>query len=555
MVGEVLCDLMQPTLMSEIVDKGVLASNMPIIWKCGLIMICVAVLGGIAGLGSAGFASAASQSFGRDLRKDVYSRIMTLSLEQTDRFTTGSLITRLTNDITVVQDLVAMALRMFVRSPLMFLGGIVMALTISPKFAIVLTVSLPIQLAGIWLIIGKAGPIFSQLQSKIDSVNSVVQENVSGARVVKAYVSEEREEARFETANRNLMEVNLKVAKIFARLGPSLSIVMNLSVIVIIYVGGLQIDAQELQVGKVMAAVTYTTQVLMSIMMVSMMFVFASRAKASADRIREVLDTYPIIKSGEIDKPFNDSSVEFDNVSFSYPTGSGREVLTDISFKINSGEKIAILGSTGSGKSTLISILPRFYDVNSGRVLVGGVNIKNYKLDRLRSEIAVVLQKSELFSGTIRENILWGKPDATDEEILEASKVAQADEYISRFNDGYETMVGEKGTSLSGGQRQRMCIARAIIRKPKILIFDDATSALDLATEAKLREALNEQLADTTVIMIAQRIASVKNSDRILVLDEGKIVGYAPHNELMKSCPVYIDIYNSQNKKEDGTNE
>lgn len=548
MVGEVVADLMQPTLMSDIVDNGVLGGNMDVIIRTGLMMIGIAITGGVSGVACGGFAGAASQNFGNDLRKDVYAKIMDLSLEQTDKFTTGSLVTRLTNDITMCQQLVEMALRMFVRSPLLFLGGIFMALSLNVNFAVVIAVSLPIQLIVIWLILSKASPLFTIVQKKLDKVNSVVQENVSGARVVKAYVKEAYEGERFDKANLELVEKNLKVQRLIAIMNPVLMIVMNLSVIAIIYIGGWQIQAKAMQVGTVMAAITYITQVLHSVMMVSMMFQSISRGRASAARIREVLNTEPVIVGGGKMADFTQANIKFENVSFAYPTGSGRTVLSDINIEIRSGETVAVLGATGSGKSSLVNLISRFYDPTEGKISINGTDIKEYELDSLRESISMVLQKSELFSGSIQDNIRWGKEDATFEEVQAAARIAQAEEYIEKFKDGYDSQVGEKGTALSGGQKQRLCIARALVRKPKILIFDDATSALDLTTEAKLRKALKEEMKETTVIMIAQRVASVKDADRIAVIDDGKLVAFDNHDNLMKNCPVYIDIYNSQNK-------
>ena len=552
MVGEVVCDLLQPTLMSRIVDDGVLGDNMDIIIRTGLMMIGIAIMGGVAGVGSGGFSGAASQSFGNDLRRDLYEKIMTLSLEQTDKFTTGSLITRLTNDITMVQNLVEMALRMFVRAPFTFLGGIFMALSLNVNFALVIAISLPVQLITIFIILAKASPLFTVVQEKLDKVNSVVQENVSGARVVKAYVREDYEGARFDKANIELVEKNLKVQKLIAFLNPVLMIVMNLSVLAIIYIGGWQIEAGNMQVGVVMAAVTYITQVLMSVMMVSMMFQSISRARASAQRIREVLNTEPTVVSGGKMAYFTQGNIRFDHVSFAYPTGSGRQVLTDINWDIQGGQTVAVLGATGSGKSTLVNLISRFYDPTQGSICIDGEDIRNFDIESLRENISMVLQKSELFSGSIKDNIRWGKEDATDEEVQEAARIAQAEEFIQKFREGYDSQVGEKGTALSGGQKQRLCIARAIVRKPRILIFDDSTSALDLATEGRLRKALKQNLTNTTVIMIAQRVASVKDADKIAVVDKGQLVAYDCHDNLMKNCPVYIDIYNSQNKGGEG---
>ena len=548
MVGEVVCDLMQPTLMSRIVDEGVLGGQMEIILRTGFLMIGIAILGGVAGVGSGGFSGAASQSFGNDLRRDLYKKIMTLSLEQTDRFTTGSLITRLTNDITMVQNLVEMALRMFVRAPFMFLGGIFMALSLHVDFALVIAVSLPVQLIAVGIVLAKASPLFSLVQEKLDKVNSVVQENVSGARVVKAYVREAYEQERFDKANQELVEKNLRVQKLIAALSPILMIVMNLSVLAIIYIGGWQIEAGNMKVGVVMAAVTYITQVLMSVLMVSMMFQSISRARASAQRIREVLSTEPAVVSGGKKAHFTKGDIRFDHVSFAYPAGSGRQVLTDIDLEIRGGETVAVLGATGSGKTTLINLISRFYDPTEGTVYIDGEDIRCFDIESLRESISIVLQKSELFSGSIQENIRWGKENATEKEIRRAAQIAQAEEFIEKFQEGYGSQVGEKGTALSGGQKQRLCIARAIVRSPRILIFDDSTSALDLATESRLRRALKENLSDTTVIMIAQRVASVKDADKIAVLDKGRLVAFDSHDNLMRTCPVYMDIYQSQNK-------
>jgi len=552
MIGEVVAELFQPKLMSKIVDEGVLGNDMGVIISTGIIMLLVLIAMGIAGFSAAGFASAASQSFGCDLRNDVFKRVMSLSLEQTDKFTTGSLVTRVTNDITAVQNLVAMALRMFVRSPMLFIGGIVAMLSLNVKFGIVLLCALPFQVIIIWLLLSKANPLFGIVQEKLDKVNSVVQENVTGARVVKAYVREEYEIKRFDKANDELMETSLKVQKLMAIMHPFLSIVMNLSVIAIILIGGFQVEAKAMQVGEIMAGVTYVTQILMSIMMVSMMFQMISRAKASADRIVEVLETIPSIADGtyEADKTEGEGSIEFKNVSFTYPGLSGRPVLQDISLEIKPGETIAILGATGSGKTSLVNLIPRFYDVTEGEVLVDGINVKDYTLESLRSKISFVLQKSEIFSGTIKDNIKWGKEDATDDEIYEAARIAQADDYIRNFKDGYDTIIGEKGASLSGGQKQRLAIARAIIKKPKILIFDDSTSALDLGTEARLQKALREHLKGTTVIFIAQRVASIMNADRIFVLENGTIAACGTHNELLDTSEIYRDIYDSQMIKE-----
>ena len=555
MILEVSMDLLQPTLMSDIVDNGILGDaaadeNLRYVLITGLKMLMFSLIGCFGGIASAAFGTAAAQKMGNDLRKDAFAKVMHMSFQQTDKFTTGSLVTRLTNDITAIQEFVAMSLRMFVRTGMQFIGGIAVILTLNVNFGIVLVISLPVQLIAVAIIMKKASPLFSIVQSRLDKVNSVVQENVSGARVVKAFTREEYEINRFDNANTDLMTTNLKVQKLLATLNPILMIIMNASVIAIIMIGGFQVEAKAMQVGEVMAAVTYITQILMSVMMVGMMFQQVSRSAASMKRVNEVLSTNPVISDGHKSADSDNSgTVEFRNVGFSYPGSSGKPVLSGIDLKVGKGQMIAILGSTGCGKTSLVNLVPRFYDATKGDVLVDGVNVKDYDVDTLRSKIGVVLQKSELFSGTVAENIRWGCEMATDEEVKTAAKIAQAEEFIDGFNDGYDTMISEKGASLSGGQKQRMAIARAIIKKPEILIFDDSTSALDLSTEAKLHKALRENLSGVTVIMIAQRIASVMRADKIAVLENGSICAFGTHKELMESSSVYRDIYYSQMKQ------
>ncbi len=555
MILEVSMDLLQPTLMSDIVDNGILGDaaadeNLRYVLITGLKMLVFSLIGCFGGIASAAFGTAAAQKMGNDLRKDAFANVMHMSFQQTDKFTTGSLVTRLTNDITAIQEFVAMSLRMFVRTGMQFIGGIAVILTLNVNFGIVLVISLPVQLIAVAIIMKKASPLFSIVQSRLDKVNSVVQENVSGARVVKAFTREEYEINRFDNANTDLMTTNLKVQKLLATLNPILMIIMNASVIAIIMIGGFQVEAKAMQVGEVMAAVTYITQILMSVMMVGMMFQQVSRSAASMKRVNEVLSTNPVISDGHKSADSDNSgTVEFRNVDFSYPGSSGKPVLSGIDLKAEKGQMIAILGSTGCGKTSLVNLVPRFYDATKGDVLVDGVNVKDYDVDTLRSKIGVVLQKSELFSGTVAENIRWGCETATDEEVKTAAKIAQAEEFIDGFNDGYDTMISEKGASLSGGQKQRMAIARAIIKKPEILIFDDSTSALDLSTEAKLHKALRESLSGVTVIMIAQRIASVMRADKIAVLENGSICAFGTHKELMESSSVYRDIYYSQMKQ------
>lgn len=553
MVGEVLGDLLQPKLMSKIVDDGVLGQDMDLIIRTGLLMLLVLIGGGACGIAASAFGGIASQSFSRDLRVDVFKRVMGLSFEQTDKFTTGSLVTRLTADITAIQQMVDFMLRMLVRDSLLFFGGIIMMLTLNVRFGIIILCALPVEIIMMIVILKKANPYYSIVAKRLDSVNSVVQENVTGARVVKAYVREDTEEKRFDDANISLMESNLRVQTLMAILQPLLMIILNLSVIAVIVIGGWQVQAQAMKVGEVMAAITYLTQVLHGVMMMSMMFQTLAKASASANRLREVLETDPVIKSGSVslaDK--TGGTVSFKNVSFSYPETKGRPVISDLTLDIKSGESVAILGATGSGKSSLVNLIPRFYDCTAGEVLVDGVNVKDCKLDELRKKVGIVLQKSELFSGTVEDNIKWGDKNATHEEVISAAQAAQADEFIQRIPAGYEGIIAEKGASLSGGQKQRLSISRAVLKKPEILILDDSTSALDLGTEAKLRAEIDRKMNGTTLIIIAQRIQSVKSCDRIAVLDHGKLCACDTHENLLKTCEVYQDIYASQVKTSGG---
>lgn len=553
MVGEVLGDLLQPKLMSKIVDDGVLGQDMDLIIRTGLLMLLVLIGGGACGIAASAFGGIASQSFSRDLRVDVFRRVMGLSFEQTDKFTTGSLVTRLTADITAIQQMVDFMLRMLVRDSLLFFGGIIMMLTLNVRFGIIILCALPVEIIMMIIILKKANPYYSIVAKRLDSVNSVVQENVTGARVVKAYVREDTEEKRFDDANISLMESNLRVQTLMAILQPLLMIILNLSVIAVIVIGGWQVQAQDMKVGEVMAAITYLTQVLHGVMMMSMMFQTLAKASASANRLREVLETDPVIKSGSVslsDK--TGGTVSFKNVSFSYPETKGRPVISDLTLDIKSGESVAILGATGSGKSSLVNLIPRFYDCTAGEVLVDGVNVKDCKLDELRKKVGIVLQKSELFSGTVEDNIKWSDKNATHEEVISAAQAAQADEFIQKIPAGYEGIIAEKGASLSGGQKQRLSISRAVLKKPEILILDDSTSALDLGTEAKLRAEIDRKMNGTTLIIIAQRIQSVKSCDRIAVLDHGKLCACDTHENLLKTCEVYQDIYASQVKTSGG---
>ncbi len=575
MMCEVLADLCLPFLMSFIVDYGILENGMEtlladggfplfvmqilfgteftqfqIVLTFGIMMLVITLVGGFFGVFCAYISARAAQGFGYDLRRDAYTRVMSLSIEQTDRFTTGSLVTRMNNDVSMVVEFVEMITRHFVRAPMFFLGGTVMLLLLNPNFGVILLCSLPILALTVFLVLRRAIPMYSVIQKKVDRVNSVVQENVSGARVVKAYVCEDFENGRFETANNELCSVNYRVLKLISVINPVLHIVQNGAVIALIYIGGMDLSAGlgGMSTGTVMAGVTYITQVVNSIMMATMMFQSISRAMASADRIREVLDTEPVIVGGDAHPATSEVAIAWKNVSFRYPGTVGRPVLENIDLEVKKGETLAVIGATGCGKTSLVSLIPRFYDATEGSVEIYGRPISEWDLESLRQKIGYVLQKSELFSDTVANNIRWGDPDADDDAVKAAAVVAQADGFISRFNDGYETSIAEKGASLSGGQKQRISIARALSRKPEILILDDSTSALDLATEARLQAAMRDYLKDTTVILIAQRIASVRHADRIAVLENGHITACAPHDELMQISETYREIYHSQMK-------
>ena len=556
MVGEVAMDLIQPDMMADIVDNGVLKSDIALIISIGIKMILTVVLGGFCGIMCGVFANIAAQGFGNDLRKDLFAKIMNLSFQQTDKISTGSLVTRLTNDVTQVQNMVMMAVRGFVRNSVMFLGGILMLYQQSPKFALVAACGLPFVVCFVFFFLRKASPLFAIVQKKLDGINNVMQETVAGARVVKAYVKEEYELGRFDDANDALCTENLRVQTLLAFMSPCMNIVLNLCVVAVILVGGYTVKTGgTITPGNTMAAITYLAQILHGITFMANIFQTFSRAKASADRINEVLQCPDIITDGvgadtQNSKTQNmKGTIEFKNVSFAYPESDGQCVLEDISFEVNQGETLAIIGATGSGKSSLVHLIPRFYDVTGGEVLVDGINVKDYELTDLREKISIVLQKAELYSRSIEENIKWSKNDATPWEIKKAAEIAQADGFICDKTYGYYTQVTEGGHSLSGGQKQRISISRAILKEHEILIFDDSTSALDLKTEAALYQALQKDHPNVTKIIIAQRIASIKGADRIAVLENGSISAIGTHEELMQTSDVYRDIYKSQLKE------
>ena len=555
MIGEVPMDLLQPELMSRIIDDGVLGlnnggvGNLNTVITIGLKMIGFVALGGICGIMSGVFANLCAQQFGNDVRKAVFKRIMEFSFEQTDKFSTGSLITRVTNDITQLQNFVMQCLRGFVRTSMLFIGGIACMVSLNMEFGIIIACALPFVAVCVVYFIAKANPKFTVLQKKLDKVNNVMQENVSGARVVKAYVKEDYETERFEKANNELVSTQLDVLLLLSYMTPIMNIILNLSVVAVIKVGGIQVSAGSATPGNVMAAITYCSQVLNAVMRMTMIFQTASRGIASKKRVMEIINCEPAIKSGTYNKETAvKGKVEFKNVSFAYPGMDNENVIENFNLVINPGETIGILGATGCGKSSLVNLIPRFYDVTKGEVLIDDVNVKDYDLQVLRDKVSIALQKPEIFSTTIAENIAWGDDSAGSEKIRQAADIAQATEFIDNRTDGMDTQVSQGGHSLSGGQKQRVAISRAVLKNSEILIFDDATSALDLKTEADLYSELSAKKYDVTRIIIAQRIASVKNADRIVVMDNGRLADVGSHSELIKTSEIYKDIYESQLK-------
>lgn len=555
MIGEVSMDLLQPELMSRIIDDGVLGlnnggvGNLNTVITIGLKMIGFVALGGICGVMSGVFANLCAQQFGNDVRKAAFKRIMEFSFEQTDKFSTGSLITRVTNDITQLQNFVMQCLRGFVRTSMLFIGGIACMVSLNMEFGIIIACALPFVAGCVVYFIAKANPKFTVLQKKLDKVNNVMQENVSGARVVKAYVKEDYETERFEKANNELVSTQLDVLLLLSYMTPIMNIILNLSVVAVIKVGGIQVSAGSATPGNVMAAITYCSQVLNAVMRMTMIFQTASRGIASKKRVMEIINCEPAIKSGTYNKETAvKGKVEFKNVSFAYPGMDNENVIENFNLVINPGETIGILGATGCGKSSLVNLIPRFYDVTKGEVLIDDVNVKDYDLQVLRDKVSIALQKPEIFSTTIAENIAWGDSSADSEKIRQAADIAQATEFIDNRPDGMDTQVSQGGHSLSGGQKQRVAISRAVLKNSEILIFDDATSALDLKTEADLYSELSAKKYDVTRIIIAQRIASVKNADRIVVMDNGRLADVGSHSKLIKTSEIYKDIYESQLK-------
>ncbi len=554
MIIEVVGEVVMPKFLASIINTGIADKSVGYVLMICAFMVVTALLMMAGGVGGAYFGAKAAVGFATDLRKDVYGKVQEFSFANIDKFSTGSLVTRLTNDITQIQNFINMLLRMCLRAPGMLIGALIMAILLSPSLSVIFAVAMPIILITLLFVISKGYPRFSKMQTKIDALNSNVQENLTNVRVVKSFVREDYERQKFGTSNHNLRKATTSAMTVMITMMPLMMLFMNLTTIAVLWFGGNQVIAGGMPVGDLTAFVTYITQILFSLMMVVMMFMTSSRALASANRVVEVLDEEPDLNdfhAAHKDAEIQNGKIEFRNVDFKYYKTSQDKVLENISLTIEPGETVGIIGSTGCGKSTLVSLIPRLYDADSGEVLIDGIDVRDYDLKKLRQGIGMVLQKNVLFSGTLEENMRWGKEDATMEEIEENAGYAQADLFIKGFTDQYQTELGQGGVNLSGGQKQRVCIARALIKNPKIIILDDSTSAVDTATEAKIREAFSTNLKHSTKIIIAQRITSVSGADKIVVLDEGKICGVGTHEELLAINEEYQEIYYSQNEKKE----
>lgn len=546
MLLEVAMDLMQPALMSRVIDVGVANADKAYIVRTCILMFVCALLGVTGGLGNMYFSTRAGYGFARDLRSDLYRRIQSFSFSDIDRFKTGSLVTRTTNDVTQIQNAFTTCIRMLVRAPFLCIGGVVMVLVLNAKLSLVVLAAIPFLTAMIVFLLKRGRPLFTSMQEKLDRVNTVMQENLSGIRVVKAFARADHEKAKFKVANDDLCDSTMRAMMMMSMAFPLINLIMNATMILMYAFGGSMVFHGELTPGEIMAFSNYIMQILMSLTMSSFMLMFLSRAGVSIRRVLEVLNTQSDIVDGpDADAAVTRGEVAFDHVSFAYPGQSGN-VLSDITFNARAGETVAILGSTGSGKSTLISLIPRLYDVSAGSVRIDGKDVRAYHLNTLRGAIGVALQESVLFTGTIEENLRWGDENASPEEIRHAAAIAQADPFVEKLADGYQTELGQRGVNLSGGQKQRLCIARALAKHPRILILDDSTSAVDLATEAEIQKGLRGAFGDMTVFIIAQRISSVMDADRILVMENGRVIDSGKHEELKKRCEVYREIVVSQ---------
>lgn len=545
---QALSDLLLPTLMGNIVDNGVVPGNIPYIWKVGGIMLATTALGVGAAVGASYLASKVAMGFGRDIRRKVFTHVEKFSLQEFGEIGTASLITRTTNDITQVQQVVMMMLRMMVMAPIMFTGGLIMAVSKDAKLSLVILGTIPFLVITVVIIMRKGMPLFRQVQKRLDRLNLVLRENLTGIRVIRAFNREKQEESRLDEANVQLTDVSVRVNKIMAFTMPLMMLLMNMTIVGIIWFGGIRIDGGHMQIGDLMAFIQYVMQIMFALLMASIMFVMIPRATVSARRIQDVLDTEPVLQNkGTKSANVNPGSVKFNHVTFQYPNAE-KPILKDIDFTITKGETTAIIGGTGSGKSTLIHLIPRFYEVTEGSLYVNGVNVNEIELHELRSKIGLVPQQVQLFSGTVSENIRYGKTNATDREVIEAAKKAQAHEFIMSMDDGYDTHIEQGGANLSGGQKQRISIARALVKKPDIYIFDDSFSALDYKTDAALRKELQEETKDAAQIIVAQRVSTVMNAEQIIVLDEGEIVGIGKHDELLETNETYQEIVKSQMK-------
>lgn len=551
MLTEVAGEVMLPKFMSMIINNGVASRNVAYIGKMGTLMVLTVLFMAVGGILGAYFSAKASISFTSDMRNDLFRKVQQFSFENIDDYSTGSLVTRLTNDVQQVQNVLMMGLRMALRAPGMFLGALIMAFMMNRQLAVIILIVIPLLLTAILLILKTAFPRFGEMQRRLDRLNSGIQESLTNVRVVKSFVREDHEIEKFSKLNDDLKESSLRALRIVIATMPVMMFAMNVTTLAVVWYGGNIIIAGKMPVGDLTAFTTYIVQILMSLMMLSMVFLQSSRASASLKRINEIFDTEIGLNDDHAknkDKKVTEGCVEFKNVSFGYSGENGRKdlVLEGISFTAEPGQTIGIIGSTGSGKTSLVQLIPRLYDVTGGEVLVDGVNVKEYSLKHLREGVGMVLQKNILFSGTIEENLRWGNEDAPMEDVIRFSESAQADPFVKNFKNGYDTEMGQGGVNVSGGQKQRLCIARALLKRPKILILDDSTSAVDTATEAKIRESLYHDLKDTTKIIIAQRISSVQEADQILVLEDGKIIGHGTHEELLKTCEAYSEIYTTQ---------